>query len=244
MRRELLIGSSAAAAGIIALVGLCGMRSPIDLHGRPSRLYNPSSYLGVDRGRFVLDLVRSQAMKSFQPQDVRLPGFAYRSDLRTYFTGKVYPGTATKRVNIHVEVAFWLPFLLFAAYPALSFVWPLVRTVRRRARQLCHNCGYSLIGNESGVCPECGEPRIRAVIPTWKRIVIAMLCAAMIGWVLEFLMEQLSLEHRVALWMIHIFGSQIGAWVITSTVRVLPSALVCVAVYLYLSPDRFPDYKR
>jgi hypothetical protein len=28
---------------------------------------------------------------------------------------------------------------------------------KRQGRDLCVNCGYSLTGNTSGVCPECGE---------------------------------------------------------------------------------------
>lgn len=27
---------------------------------------------------------------------------------------------------------------------------------RRRAPLACHRCGYDLLGNESGICPECG----------------------------------------------------------------------------------------
>lgn len=30
--------------------------------------------------------------------------------------------------------------------------------VRGLAPFICRNCGYSLIGNISGVCPECGTP--------------------------------------------------------------------------------------
>ena len=29
---------------------------------------------------------------------------------------------------------------------------------RRRRSQCCRHCGYSLVGNTSGVCPECGKP--------------------------------------------------------------------------------------
>jgi hypothetical protein len=31
----------------------------------------------------------------------------------------------------------------------------------RKRRGLCSNCGYSLAGNVSGVCPECGTPVAR-----------------------------------------------------------------------------------
>ncbi len=32
------------------------------------------------------------------------------------------------------------------------------RQARRRRRNACSSCGYSLVGNASGVCPECGTP--------------------------------------------------------------------------------------
>ena len=34
-------------------------------------------------------------------------------------------------------------------------------TYRRRTRR-CLDCGYSLVGNVSGVCPECGTPDLPA----------------------------------------------------------------------------------
>ena len=50
----------------------------------------------------------------------------------------------------------WIPFVLFATYPATAFICgPLRRHLRRRKGQ-CLRCGYSLEGNVTGVCPECG----------------------------------------------------------------------------------------
>jgi hypothetical protein len=58
-----------------------------------------------------------------------------------------------------VFLPLWMPFVLFAPYPA--FV--LARLLRkrtpawRRRHGLCARCGYDLTGNTSGVCPECGR---------------------------------------------------------------------------------------
>ena len=52
---------------------------------------------------------------------------------------------------------FWLPFFLFAAYPAVAFIRGPLRRWHRRRRGLCINCAYNLTGNVSGVCPECGK---------------------------------------------------------------------------------------
>jgi hypothetical protein len=53
---------------------------------------------------------------------------------------------------------------LFVSGPAFimicaSFGHDNARSARERARalHLCAHCGYSLLGNESGLCPECGQ---------------------------------------------------------------------------------------
>jgi uncharacterized paraquat-inducible protein A len=57
--------------------------------------------------------------------------------------------------------------VLPASYAACFFVWHLFRAWKQKrartaahrvARGACHHCGYSLVGNVSGVCPECGTP--------------------------------------------------------------------------------------
>lgn len=57
-----------------------------------------------------------------------------------------------------VVVPWWVPFLLSGYLPA---IWAIIRSrqwrqdTRRRQHQ-CLVCGYNLVGNASGVCPECG----------------------------------------------------------------------------------------
>jgi hypothetical protein len=54
-------------------------------------------------------------------------------------------------------VPYWFPTGLFATMPAAI----TILAIRRRARpdtNACSSCGYSLTGNTSGVCPECGTP--------------------------------------------------------------------------------------
>lgn len=49
--------------------------------------------------------------------------------------------------------------ILWLVYYAIRGVWFMVRRqkiARRQRRGECTNCGYSLRGNESGRCPECG----------------------------------------------------------------------------------------
>ena len=54
-----------------------------------------------------------------------------------------------------VVIPHWLVGLPFAILPALSLIRYTRRVREQRARQ-CRSCGYNLIGNVSGTCPECG----------------------------------------------------------------------------------------
>ena len=56
-----------------------------------------------------------------------------------------------------IQVWAWLVVAAFAAYPTLAFIRGPLRRYHRRKRGLCLRCGYSLEGNVSGVCSECGE---------------------------------------------------------------------------------------
>lgn len=53
-----------------------------------------------------------------------------------------------------LSIPLWIPSLLFLAFSA----WLYHRAKRRPGLRECGNCGYSLKGNASGVCPECGTP--------------------------------------------------------------------------------------
>ncbi len=57
--------------------------------------------------------------------------------------------------SIAVEFPHWFPVGLLGV---LAYVLgrPLLRARHRRRHNLCVKCGYSLEGNVSGTCPECG----------------------------------------------------------------------------------------
>jgi hypothetical protein len=62
-----------------------------------------------------------------------------------------------------VLIPGWLPACLLALLPALRII-AIVRARRRAWRHVlgyCIRCDYDLIGNVSGVCPECGTPITR-----------------------------------------------------------------------------------
>ena len=62
-----------------------------------------------------------------------------------------------RRPSYHVLIVpYWLPVVVFAAYPLIAFMRGPLRRWRRRSKGSCQECGYNLTGNESGKCPECG----------------------------------------------------------------------------------------
>ena len=69
------------------------------------------------------------------------------------WNSSVYRVTQTNRIML----VLWFPFLLFAALPSFVLIRGVIRRRRRRKNHQCLGCGYLLIGNTSGVCPECGK---------------------------------------------------------------------------------------
>ena len=53
-------------------------------------------------------------------------------------------------------------------------------------------------------------------------------------------MDQLAIQHRIAVAFIRAFGHEIGSSIVASTARIGPCALVAILMYLYLSPERYP----
>jgi hypothetical protein len=74
-------------------------------------------------------------------------GFGYAAGTDQY---------AFKRI---IVVPWWLPAGIVGLPPVGWVFWRRKRrTARLRAENGCIYCGYSLRGNTSGACPECGSP--------------------------------------------------------------------------------------
>jgi hypothetical protein len=74
--------------------------------------------------------------------------------------------------ELHRARVFTVPSAAVAAvlaFPAgaraAAWLVGFARFCRRASRNLCHRCGYSLTGNTSGTCPECGAPNPTPVEP-------------------------------------------------------------------------------
>ena len=66
---------------------------------------------------------------------------------------RLSPATGSAGLRI-VTIPLWMPILAFAIPTALTW---RAHSLSFRRPGCCRNCGYNLIGNTSGVCPECGE---------------------------------------------------------------------------------------
>jgi hypothetical protein len=62
---------------------------------------------------------------------------------------------APSQMLIAITIPDWLPTVLFAFLPTRYAVLAWLKSRRFGVGQ-CSFCGYSLTGNTSGVCPECG----------------------------------------------------------------------------------------
>lgn len=54
----------------------------------------------------------------------------------------------------------WPIVTLLLVHPAIALIRGPLRRRRRQARDECVECGYSLVGNLSGRCPECGTSAV------------------------------------------------------------------------------------
>ena len=63
-----------------------------------------------------------------------------------------------------------LGMLAFGLWAALHRLWP---DALLQDGTLCPGCGYSLIGNTSEVCPECGRPFTYAELGTTREALLS-----------------------------------------------------------------------
>ena len=102
--------------------------------------------LHIDDRRLYLNPNRMVILDRIEPRYI--PRVRWRTKLPTQ-------PSSCRRTQIQVWA--WLVVAGFAAYPTISFIRGPLRRWRRRRKGLCVKCRYDLTGNESGVCPECGD---------------------------------------------------------------------------------------
>jgi hypothetical protein len=94
------------------------------------------------------------------PIHKKLAGFEYDQwvAIRSIESHASYTVTDASRVR-EGSLPFWFILLLFGGYPVATGALFAYRVGRRRKYQRqgrCVECGYNLLHNTSGTCPECG----------------------------------------------------------------------------------------
>lgn len=134
------------------------------LWSRDAGLYFRSDRYEVGNPRFAAqwDQKPGQWHYKIQPLGTAGPPMGYPTNLKPFVSSLTSgPRRGWAQVRSRHFVAGYLPY-----WCILALTWPLpaifaIRWRRRRRRisqHLCLHCGYSLTGNTSGTCSECGTP--------------------------------------------------------------------------------------
>jgi hypothetical protein len=123
------------------------------------RWFEGGYFLNIYSGRIRCELLSGSELqiREFMYSKGALvgPSLGYAKALFHYPFVSLGEVTFAKEAKI-IEFPFWIPILLSA------LILSLLRYKRRRYQfavidaPFCQSCGYSLVGNVSGICPECG----------------------------------------------------------------------------------------
>lgn len=148
----------------ICPVRLCVLRSPERwkygfVYAVSHSWYSSMGYLRLTGGSGLADGLDGEAEAWFHAGCVWPLVKARGRIVRLVRVDEVGPTHWFQRAVVVPRGSF---FLAFVAYPTIAFIRGPVRRWRRKRQGRCLNCGYSLMGNVTGSCPECGT---KAKIP-------------------------------------------------------------------------------
>jgi hypothetical protein len=116
--------------------------------------------INTDNGYWAAQWMESPSEShGIEPRNSVPPPFGLQTGLLPRWVNETQPRTdLIRRGNIF---GFYLPYwcVVLSSIP-LPAIW-IVRRLRLATalkRRRCPQCGYSLTGNTSGTCPECGNP--------------------------------------------------------------------------------------
>ena len=78
----------------------------------------------------------------------------------------IKPTRACKLADLVAPVPIGIAFAGMVSL--LALVTPLRRSRTQMVTARCSGCGYDLTGNQSGICPECGQPTLQKRIERWQ----------------------------------------------------------------------------
>jgi len=96
-------------------------------------------------------------------------GYSWFVAIVPFLLGMVWFGIEFYRIWMKPRAAEWVDVaiivmplfqcaLMTGMLLSLHSLWRIATRDRMHEKNECRKCGYSLIGNESGTCPECGTP--------------------------------------------------------------------------------------
>lgn len=161
MIRKLLITFLGLLASLFLIIGLVAVVSAIA--GRPFAL-RPTFLSGDDWSTKVIVDASHFNLSVFQKLDrlgadrdgvyaIRETPLVMLSWLE-FFSDK--GGYRVTQLILSPAAAFMLAIVL-GFFPAWVVLTPRLRRRSRRRRGECIDCGYNLVGNVTGTCPECGS---------------------------------------------------------------------------------------
>jgi len=129
---------------------------------------NPQLWKGV---RFIHAMSRMSLKEPrirFQDWPNELGRFGFRALYFKWRQGKRYPGQTPEVPFVTSEII--LPLWLPTAVCLLASIPWFRQRLRRRGPYECDDCRYSLVGNTTGICPECGTAIPDAMRAALQRI--------------------------------------------------------------------------
>ncbi len=108
-------------------------------------------------GHIWLAVTEAPGTRSFYHESVRPARFILTPPGLMGHLGFFYDDrrSADGSARLSLVFPFWLPALATIVVPSCWFVG-FLRHRRQKMIGRCVRCGYSLTGNVSGICPECG----------------------------------------------------------------------------------------
>lgn len=107
-------------------------------------------YSGPLWGMLILKLHDPRAQKiRFRMWALLYYSFLICTAFATYFLSEV-------QLQTLLSLSTFVLILLAAFSPILLLFAIDLTQPRKHDQPVCQSCGYNLIGNESGICPECG----------------------------------------------------------------------------------------
>jgi len=150
---------------------------PAFAHSRFDRYWSNTIYeLHISRGRLQLQKVEDylkprlhwdRRPSQWDPATHSVGWRKLPTALLGIGTTHIHVLSLTDRMVVHTPSQDFPLWPILVATATLPSIW-LVKSFRRPKREHCPKCSYSLTGNTSGVCPECGS-KISASTTTVNR---------------------------------------------------------------------------